>query len=206
MKNLSSQNVVRCEEKEDRILDFLGYYFELLGSDCVDHDAEKSVTLIAHSPCSPVAHALFAFASETPAEDIDVRIIFTHLEPTDMLSDWLELMMDETSSAPRPDIRWAKLPSLMDAHEQLILGTSMSWSGDSMRREPSKRDAFELFRSSCNQSAEYGLRGFNMIWESSEPVPARLSNSLVKSNTSEKSGSEAPTPGRASQTTSGTRH
>jgi len=206
MKNLSSQNVVRCEEKEDRILDFLGYYFELLGSECVDYDAEKSVTLIAHSPCSPVARALFAFTSETPAEDIDVRIIFTHLEPTDMLSDWLELMMDETSSAPRPDIRWAKLPSLMDAHEQLILGTSMSWSGDSMRREPSKRDAFELFRSSCNQSAEYGLRGFNMIWESSEPVPARLSNSLVKSNRAEKNGSEAPAPGRASQTTSGTRH
>ena len=214
MKNLSSQNVVRCEEKEDRILDFLGYYFELLSSENANNFGEKSVTLIARSPSSPVARALYAFVSEASAGDISIQIIFSQLEPTDVLSDWLELMLDETSTAPKPDIRWAKTPTLIDAHEQLVLGKSMSWSGDSMRREPSKRDAFELFRSSCTQSAEYGLRAFNMIWGASETIPVRLSNSLVKTNRSEakavqkqaEQGGETPLAGRASQATSGTRH
>jgi len=122
------------------------------------------------------------------------------------LSDWLELMADETSTAPHPEIRWAKTPTLMDAHEQLVLGAMMSWSGDSMRREPSKRDAFELFRSSCEQSAEYGLRGFNMLWDASEVIPVRLSNSLVKSNRIENNECEASVPHKISQSTSGTRH
>ena len=206
MKNLSSQDVVRCEEKEDRILDFLGYYFELLDSRNNGDLGDKTVTLIARSPSSPVARALYAFVSEASADDINVQIIFSHLEPTDILSNWFDLVVDETSDTPRPEIRWAKTPSLMDAHEQLVLGREMSWSGDSMRREPSKRDAFELYRSTCEQSAEYALRAFNMIWDVSEIVPVRLSSSLVKSNKTESKNGEASSPGRASQSTSGTRH
>ena len=180
MKNLSSQDVVRCEEKEDRLLDFLGYYLELLDCSESADDAQKSVTLLARSPRSPVARALYAFASEMSDDEINLEIIFAQLEPTDLLSNWFDLVADESSSAPRPKIRWAKTPSLMDAHEQLVLGTAMSWSGDSMRREPSKRDAFELFRSDCAQSARYGSRAFQSIWEVSQPVPVRLSKSLAK--------------------------
>jgi len=206
MKSLSSQNVVRCEEKEDRILDFLSYYFELLDDQTYIDNANKSVTLIARSPTSPVARALYAFISETAINEIDVRIIFSQLEPTDTLSNWFELIVDPSSLAPRPVIRWAKIPSLMDAHEQLVLGRAMSWSGDSMRREPSKRDAFELFRSACEQSAEYGLRAFNMIWDVSEAVPVRLTKTLVKSTKSPASDEDSSNPGKTSQTTSGTRH
>ena len=206
MKNLSSQNVVRCEEKEDRILDFLGYYFEMLSDADNNRLFEKSVTLIARSPSSPVARALYAFVSETPADEINVRIIFSQLDPTDTLSNWFDLIVDQSEKLNRPEIRWAKTPSLTDAHEQLVLGSMMSWSGDSMRREPSKRDAFELYRSACEQSAEYGLRAFNMIWDVSQAVPVRLTGNLTKRTNSVGSNGENAIFDKNSQSTTGTRH
>ena len=167
---------------------------------------EKSVTLIARSPSSPVARALYAFVAETPADEIDVRIIFSHLEPTETLSNWFDLIVDQSENQQRPEIRWAKTPSLTDAHEQLVLGSMMSWSGDSMRREPSKRDAFELYRSACQQSAEYALRAFNMIWDVSQAVPVRLTSSLTKRNNTAGSSGENAIANNTIQSTTGTRH
>ncbi len=205
-KNLSSQDVVRCEEKEDRLLDFLGYYLELL--DCSEHSdpKQKTVTLLARSPRSPVARALYAFASEMSDAAINLEVIFAQLEPTDLLSNWFDMVVDETSNTPRPVIRWAKTPSLMDAHEQLVLGTAMSWSGDSMRREPSKRDAFELFRSDCKESARYGIHAFQAIWEVSEPVPVRLSKALKTGKTDGAKPEEKTPAGTTKKPNVRTRH
>ena len=54
------------------------------------------------------------------------------------------------------EVRWARKPRLIEAHEQLVLGPQTCWIGDSMRREPAKCDAYETYIDDCAETA--GIR------------------------------------------------
>jgi hypothetical protein len=58
----------------------------------------------------------------------------------------------------------------LSAHEQLVLAPDRAWIGDSMRREPSKRDAYESFAAGCAETATNAARSFEKIWRASAPV------------------------------------
>ena len=57
------------------------------------------------------------------------------------------------------EVRWARKPRLIEAHEQLVLGPETCWIGDSMRREPSKCDAYETFVDACQATAASATAG-----------------------------------------------
>ena len=64
---------------------------------------------------------------------------------------------------------------LVAAHEQLVLAPDYAWIGDSMRREPSRRDTFERFAPASAEVAMQATRSFERLWRSTvaiESVPA----------------------------------
>ena len=64
---------------------------------------------------------------------------------------------------------------LLAAHEQLVLAPDYAWIGDSMRREPSRRDTFERFAPASAEVAMQATRSFERLWRATvaiESVPA----------------------------------
>ena len=66
---------------------------------------------------------------------------------------------EELAALAPAEIRWAKNPRMLDAHEQLVIGPNSTWMGDCMRRDPTKRDAFQSFNVDCPEAAGRRLFG-----------------------------------------------
>jgi len=113
--------------------------------------------LIARSPDSPVAQSLQALASQIADAGITVRTVYSALKP------------GQSTTLPG-DCRVVRDPRLLAVHEQLVLGPACAWIGDSMRRDPQKRDALEYFVEDCLQTAELARNSFERIWRNAEPV------------------------------------
>jgi hypothetical protein len=70
------------------------------------------------------------------------------------------------------ECRIARDSRLLAAHEQLVLAPDCCWIGDSMRREPAKRDAYENFAAGCAETATNASMSFEKMWRASAPVRA----------------------------------
>jgi hypothetical protein len=124
--------------------------------------------LIARSPESPVAQALRAHAIGLAAMGIRTRAIFSEIEPA------------HAGAMPAPfaqpgECRVVRDQRLIAAHEQLVLAPEYAWIGDSMRREPSRRDTFERFAPASAEVAMQATRSFERLWRATvavESVPA----------------------------------
>jgi hypothetical protein len=69
-------------------------------------------------------------------------------------------------------VRIANNPRLLDAHEQLIVGDAI-WYGDSMRRDPMKRDAFECTVVHDLEAVRRARAAFDNLWHSAGVLSAR---------------------------------
>jgi hypothetical protein len=133
--------------------------------------------LIARSPDSPVAQALHAHATDIAAAGIRVRAIFTEIEGGRAAAATLAPPFAQPS-----ECRLASDPRLLAAHEQLVLAPDCAWIGDCMRREPTKRDAYERFARNCPETAATAARSFERMWriatsaETFPHVPAALAS------------------------------
>lgn len=166
------QEVVRQEDKEARLDQFLGFYLDRLFADWEDQPGQHHITIVARSPASPVARALMVNADDIRQGGIHVRILFSELEPSEALSDWYDLVLniEDISTATTIDIRCTTNPALVDAHEQLVLGEEMSWSGDAMRRDPRIRDTIEIFDPCCPMTAQRNTRSFDALWSKGRKI------------------------------------
>ncbi len=174
LKTTIDQRVVRCEEKEQRLRAFIDTYLGRLAETAEPEPDECRAALIARSPGSPVARALSDLAEDLFLADVSLRIVFAHPEPHDQLNAWIEPgLSDLAEAAGGLQIRWPQSPALIEAHEQLVLGSTMCWSGDTMRRDPSKRDALELFESGDREAARRAIRAFEAMWALSKPMVIR---------------------------------
>lgn len=130
--------------------------------------------LIARSPESPAAQALLA----APAAIFNTgapRIIFTRLANAPCVPG----LPDAMALSINRQFRLLDDPRLLDAHEQMVLGTDCAWIGDCMRRDPMKRDAFEKFADGCAITAGFAIRSFEHLWAMARPVgPELLSRSV----------------------------
>jgi len=101
--------------------------------------------------------AMLALAPQITAAGITVHSIFSALKP---------------GEAPElaHDCRVFRDPRLLAAHEQLVLGPMCAWIGDSMRRDPQKRDALERYSASCAHTAALATTSFKRIWRAAEPL------------------------------------
>ncbi len=163
--------LVRHEEKLENLERFIGCYLDRLSVIAAPAPADRMVTLLARSPNSPAAQALIALSSELRSLDVTLGVIFTKLEPAEPLSSWIDLAQPQSHRRAIVCLRWARNPSLLDAHEQMVLGPLMSWSGDCMRRIPESRDAYELYDTCHEQSARRAALSFKAMWEVCEGLP-----------------------------------
>jgi hypothetical protein len=135
--------------------------------------------LIARSPESPVAVALRDHTAGLAKSGIRIRAVFGDVE----LGQGAAMVAAAPFALPS-ECRIARDPRLLAAHEQLVLSPDCAWIGDSMRREPSKRDAYESYAAGCAETATNAARSFEKIWRAAAPVrsipvlPAALASRL----------------------------
>ncbi len=122
-----------------------------------------SYMLLARSPRSPVAQALRANAQKLAAANVSIRVIFCEVDATTAKTDTMPFGLPG-------EIRIARDPRLLAAHEQLVLAPDRSWIGDCMRREPTKRDTFERFSADAPDSATLATRSFERLWRTAVPL------------------------------------
>ena len=121
--------------------------------------------VIARSPDSPVIQALRTHTATLGQLGIRVRAIFSEVEQGRAATVVRTAPFDGAS-----ECRVARDPRLLAAHEQLVLSSDCSWTGDCMRREPTKRDAYECFSPSCAETATIAARSFERLWRIASPV------------------------------------
>ena len=168
--NARQSKFVKHEEKQENVSRFVGYFLDRLGVLESPTLEQRTVTLVARSPASPVTRSMLGAIGECGALSVRFQLVFCQLEPAELIADWTDLCAGQAGSAPMAELRWARHPGLSDAHEQMVLGLGLSWHGDSMRRDPETRDAFETFECFNTEAARRGTLAFKAIWRISEVV------------------------------------
>lgn len=171
--NARQSRFVKHEEKLENASRFAGFFLDRLSVVENATIEQRTVTLIARSPASPAARALFAALHEARALDVRFQLSFCKLESAELMSGWMDLCLGTAAAAPIAELRWARHPGLSDAHEQMVLGLATSWHGDSMRRDSETRDAFETYETFNTEAARRASHAFNGIWRMCEPVVTR---------------------------------
>jgi len=161
-------SVTRREEKEQKLKDFIGRHIAV-----VQRDPQRAnpLLVLARSAESPVIKALAGLAHELASVGASVRMIIAQADRDSLAEEW--------APAAEPagldyEVRWARDPRLIEAHEQLVLGPLACWIGDSMRREPAKCDAFETYMDACAATAGSAALSFERLWSASEPLLERV--------------------------------
>ncbi|HRD77933.1 MAG TPA: hypothetical protein PK264_18675 [Hyphomicrobiaceae bacterium] len=129
-----------------------------------------SVAVIARSTASPVIEALSRHAPALAGTCSSLRIVvaeFCRKDAAALLHTFTGISGTGSAGA---EIRHACRPRLIDAHEQLVFGDRWCWYGDSMRRDPRKRDAFESFANGNTELTRLAWLSFNRFWQTADIV------------------------------------
>ena len=140
----------------------------------------SSLTMILRSPSSDPAKALIGLKGALQRGGLSAKVILARLDPEDELRQLFATLSELAPQLCASDlIRWARNPRLLEAHEQVIYGRTMCWSGDAMRRDADRRNALTLFEEDSADKARFGRLAFAALWAASSPVPERhLTGSL----------------------------
>jgi hypothetical protein len=130
--------------------------------------------LIARSPDSPVAQALRVHTAALPVVGVRVRAIFSEVEAGRSAS-----ILRTAPFADPSECRVMRDSRLLAAHEQLVLSADCAWIGDSMRRDPSRRDMFERFAVQSVETVRNATMSFERLWRMALPAEAVTPMSAV---------------------------
>lgn len=147
----------RQDDKHARICNFIKEHLTA-GGDC-----SRTMLVVARSAQSPVLQALHSVVRDGVVPGVEARIVIADDDAGPVAGDGGELACD---------VRIANNPRLLDAHEQLIVGDAI-WYGDSMRRDPMKRDAFECCVANDLVAVRRARAMFDNLWQSAGLLPAR---------------------------------
>lgn len=136
--------------------------------------AQRTITLIARSPASPVAQAFALNLGRFEAGAVEIGIIFTQIAPAEALDFLLRALEGADAGAPEHIIRWAKNRALLDAHERLTLGHALCWTGDTMRRTENTRSVLERVDDVNPVMLAEAHASFHAMWKASKPLPKAL--------------------------------
>ena len=189
-------SVTRHEEKEQKLQEFI---YQHLASAQHGGDASRATHLliIARSLESPLVKAVAGLTNEITAAGLSARMILAQVDREPLPEEWGRAI---TFSH---EIRWAKHPRLIEAHEQLVLGPETCWIGDCMRRDPAKCDAYESYVEGCGEAAGCAAVSFERLWLASQPL---MSQAARRVGGGIGPGSPLPIIEAAPQPTAGTRH
>ncbi len=183
-------SVTRHEEKEQSLKDFL---LQHMGGGAEESTAAggSDLLIVARSLESPVIKAITALADEIAAAHVSVRLILAQVDR--------ELHGADGWSFGH-EIRWARHPRLIEAHEQMVIDPQTCWIGDCMRRDPAKCDAYESFVEGCGEAAGCATVSFERLWHASQPLvkSALRGGGMI--------GAGIPSRDGGSQPSVGTRH
>ena len=153
--------VSRHEEKEQNLREFLLRH--ITGPRSASGHA-CDLLIVARSLESPLIKAVTSIGEDIAAAGLSVRVILAQLDCEPSPQVW-------ASGVPfAHEIRWAKRPRLIEAHEQLVIGPETCWIGDCMRRDPAKCDAYESFIEGCGEAAGCAAVSFERLWHASQAV------------------------------------
>lgn len=142
------------EDKEARLKAFIRNHIETFRASGAA-PAMTTYRLLALSAESPAARALGELAPELSAAGIHVEAVLARRNGAEKIEG--------------VECRFVNDLRLLDAHEQLVLDRVTAWIGDCMRRDPLKRDAYELFCDRCAMTASNAARSFAHIWSAAGP-------------------------------------
>lgn len=151
--------MVARTDKEARLKDFI---IEGLARRAEDPVPREPITIFVRNPDSPAARALHIALTEACGEAAELRVVLG------------ETHTDEPASTSLLDISGAELRVLGDprfgaAHEQLVVGDKHVWIGDCLRRDPTKRDAFEIYHSGDQTIRWLSAESFRKLWAIAKP-------------------------------------
>ena len=172
LSQFSSKAELHRRETIKRFDDYIESYFSRIESlEGAAHD-DLMVTLVARAPDSPVTDAVRRHADRFGALGLELRVIFANIEPASVFSGFVEMAgMYNGQNCLDASIRWAKNPALLDAHEQLVMGTGHCWSGDVMRRSSDVRFSLDLFEAEGGNAVRLGTMAFDGLWSASVNIP-----------------------------------
>ena len=156
-------SVTRHEEKEQKLQEFI--YQHLAVPTAGAHAGPAfPIMIIARSLDSPVVKAVAGLANEIAAAGLPARMILAQVDRERLPEEWGRAI---TFSH---EVRWARHPRLIEAHEQLVLGPETCWIGDCMRRDPAKCDAYESYVEGCGEAAGCAAVSFERLWLACQPM------------------------------------
>ncbi len=156
---------VSREDKEANLKNFIAKAISARRDD-TSKTFPEMFTLVARAPDSPVAQAILAAAVELAETNITVRVVLFETEP--MSEDVVQASLLDL---PAIEVRMLGDLRFASAHEQLTLGNDRVWIGDCMRRDPAKRDAFEMYHDSDRRTATHAAASFAKLWDKAQPLP-----------------------------------
>jgi len=128
-----------------------------------DQSGPASVLLVARSPDSVAFQSLFSLSGSLSRRGISARIVI-------MSGEAGERWNVDFERGFQHEIRLGHDLRLLDAHEQIVAGEAAVWFGDSMRREPERRDAFCQFNRDNSEMARRSRRTFEHLWSVCKPL------------------------------------
>jgi hypothetical protein len=157
-------SITRRGEKAQRLTAFLAQGLAKAGADA-DPSQIGGISALARSLESPVARAIGTLAAGIAAAGCPVRLLLVR---PDRLAPVGGSVYPQ--AAFDCEVRLARDPRLIEAHEQLVLGRRASWTGDSMRRDPAACDAYESFTEDCPDLAAALQSTFDRLWSAARPI------------------------------------
>ncbi|MET0651807.1 MAG: hypothetical protein ABWY63_04765 [Hyphomicrobiaceae bacterium] len=197
-------SVTRHGDKEQKLKEFIVQH--VAAADDIGEAARFSqIQVVARSLESPVVRAIVGLARDLGESGISVRMILAHADHDTFGDAWFDA---GHAVGFDHEVRWARHPRLIEAHEQLVLGAQTCWIGDSMRRDPTKCDAFESYVEGCGEAAGCALVSFERLWGACEPLLVRGLRTPVAQVTEVDSTPPEALPKRevGAQTIAATRH
>lgn len=151
------------EEREHKLRDFI---LAAIGAGEIGQD--KTVIVLARSPDSPVMRALLSVSVELADCGAGAAIILAGGAVAAEDETWSIVFAGNFAN----EIRLTTNPRVLDGHEQLVIGNSAVWYGDTMRRDPWKRDAFATFLAGDPVAARRARATFARLWASAHSIYA----------------------------------
>jgi hypothetical protein len=188
--------VTRHEEKEQKLQEFI-YQHLTPAQHGGDSNHATHLLIIARSLESPVVKAVAGLTHEITSAGLSARMILAQVDRERLPEEWGRAI---TFSH---EVRWAKHPRLIEAHEQLVLGPETCWIGDCMRRDPAKCDAYESYVEGCGEAAGCAAVSFERLWLACQPM---VSQTARRVGGGIGPGGPPPIIEASPQPTAGTRH
>jgi hypothetical protein len=147
-------------------------YLESLDALGETADEDRAVTIIARSPSSAVIRAIIGHSRYLAGRKVTVRVLLARFTPTPLMGGLVGALGELSSEEPvHEQVRWLRHPRLLDAHEQVVMGTEFSWTGDSLRRSEDRRNTLDMFSPNDTGAALLGIRAFAALWRVSATAP-----------------------------------